>query len=69
MHQLPLTLINQLFRTVECTASAIQGLLLFKKLYPEHRTREIDNFIKTAAKYIENVQMPDGSWYVSRFHF
>ncbi|RVW60211.1 Beta-amyrin synthase [Vitis vinifera] len=28
---------------VECTASAIQALVLFKKLYPRHRTEEIDN--------------------------
>ncbi|CBI18392.3 hypothetical protein VitviT2T_014452 [Vitis vinifera] len=48
---------------VECTASAIQALVLFKKLYPGHRKNEIDNFITNAAKYIEDMQMPDGSWY------
>ncbi|XP_034695887.1 beta-amyrin synthase-like [Vitis riparia] len=48
---------------VECTASAIQALVLFKKLYPQHRTKEIDNFITNATKYIEDQQMPDGSWY------
>ncbi|XP_019189488.1 PREDICTED: beta-amyrin synthase-like [Ipomoea nil] len=48
---------------VECTSSAIQAFVLFKKLYPGHRTKEIDNFITSAAKYLENVQMPDGSWY------
>ncbi|KAJ9693191.1 hypothetical protein PVL29_012087 [Vitis rotundifolia] len=48
---------------VECTASAIQALVLFKKLYPRHRTEEIDNFITNATKYIEDQQMPDGSWY------
>ncbi|WJZ95700.1 hypothetical protein VitviT2T_014448 [Vitis vinifera] len=47
---------------VECTASAIQALVLFKKLYPRHRTKEIDNFITNATKYIEDQQMPDGSW-------
>ncbi|RVW23142.1 Beta-amyrin synthase [Vitis vinifera] len=46
---------------VECTASAIQALVLFKKLYPGHRKKEIDNFITYAAKYIEDIQMPDGS--------
>ncbi|RVX03727.1 Beta-amyrin synthase [Vitis vinifera] len=48
---------------VECTASAIQALVLFKKLYPRHMTKEIDNFITNATKYIEDQQMPDGSWY------
>ncbi|CAH9068568.1 unnamed protein product [Cuscuta europaea] len=48
---------------VECTASSIQALVLFKKLYPDHRTKEIENFITNATKYIENVQRPDGSWY------
>ncbi|KAK8503426.1 hypothetical protein V6N12_034821 [Hibiscus sabdariffa] len=48
---------------VECTSSAIQALVLFKKLYPRHREREIENCIRNAAKFIEHVQYPDGSWY------
>ncbi|VFQ61165.1 unnamed protein product [Cuscuta campestris] len=48
---------------VECTGSSIQALVLFKKLYPGHRTKEIDNFITNATKYLENIQKPDGSWY------
>ncbi|KAF8400110.1 hypothetical protein HHK36_013406 [Tetracentron sinense] len=48
---------------VECTASAIQALLLFKKLYPGHRKKEIKKFIANAVRYLEDVQMPDGSWY------
>ncbi|GKV26792.1 hypothetical protein SLEP1_g36027 [Rubroshorea leprosula] len=48
---------------VECTSSAIQALILFKKLYPEHRKKEIESFIANAVHYLENVQMPDGSWY------
>ncbi|CAN4080917.1 unnamed protein product [Withania somnifera] len=48
---------------VECTGSAIQALVHFKKLYPGHRTTEIDNFIDNAVKYVEDVQKPDGSWY------
>nr|POF18113.1 beta-amyrin synthase 1 [Quercus suber] len=48
---------------VECTASAIQALVLFKKLYPEHRKKEIEDFITNAVRYIENMQMLDGSWY------
>ncbi|CAM8996915.1 unnamed protein product [Rhodiola kirilowii] len=48
---------------VECTASAVQALVLFQKLYPDHRRKEIEVFISKATKYIEEVQRPDGSWY------
>ncbi|GLT80316.1 hypothetical protein SLA2020_517620 [Shorea laevis] len=48
---------------VECTSSAIQGLSLFKKLYPKHRRTEIDHSIARAAHYLEETQKPDGSWY------
>lgn len=48
---------------VECTGSAMQGLALFRKLYPRHRRREIDHSISKAIRYIENTQNPDGSWY------
>ncbi|KAK7825983.1 beta-amyrin synthase [Quercus suber] len=48
---------------VECTASSIQALLLFKKLHPEHRKKEIENSIRKAVQYILDIQMPDGSWY------
>ncbi|KAL6985042.1 lupeol synthase [Sarracenia purpurea var. burkii] len=48
---------------VECTSSAIQGLALFKKLHPGHRTKEIEKCISKAIKYIEDTQDSDGSWY------
>ncbi|GLT97446.1 hypothetical protein SLE2022_150110 [Rubroshorea leprosula] len=48
---------------VECTSSAIQGLSLFRKLYPKHRRTEIDHSIARAAHYLEETQKPDGSWY------
>ncbi|XP_062174281.1 beta-amyrin synthase-like [Alnus glutinosa] len=48
---------------LECTASAIQALVLFKKLYPEHRKEEIEDFIKNAVQFIQDIQLPDGSWY------
>jgi len=47
----------------ECTSSAIQALILFKQLYPNHRTEEINTSIKKAVQYIESIQMLDGSWY------
>ncbi|KAJ6393082.1 hypothetical protein OIU77_022541 [Salix suchowensis] len=48
---------------VECTSSTIQGLLVFKKLYPGHRTKEIQDSILNGVKFIEKIQKPDGSWY------
>ncbi|KAK9093486.1 hypothetical protein Syun_028397 [Stephania yunnanensis] len=47
---------------VECTASAVQALALFRKLHPEHRKKEIDNSISKAVKFIEDVQISNGSW-------
>ncbi|KAJ0083457.1 hypothetical protein Patl1_30983 [Pistacia atlantica] len=48
---------------VECTSSAIKGLILFEKLYPGHRKKEIEHFTANAVHYVEKVQLPDGSWY------
>ncbi|RVX03648.1 Beta-Amyrin Synthase 1 [Vitis vinifera] len=49
---------------VECTASAIQALVLFKKLYPGHKKKEIDNFITNAAEYGNwGVCFTYGSWF------
>uniref|UniRef100_A0A7N0VL64 Terpene cyclase/mutase family member n=1 Tax=Kalanchoe fedtschenkoi TaxID=63787 RepID=A0A7N0VL64_KALFE len=50
---------------IECTSAAVQALVIFRKLYPEHRKKEIEVFIKRAAQYIEDMQLPDGSWYGS----
>lgn len=51
-------------RYVECTSSAIQAMILFKKLYPHHRNKEIQTFVTKAAGYLESIQRPDGSWYI-----
>ncbi|KAI8571528.1 hypothetical protein RHMOL_Rhmol01G0126800 [Rhododendron molle] len=48
---------------VECTATAIQAFVLFMKLYPRHCKKEIEAFIVNAVRYLEDIQMPDGSWY------
>lgn len=37
--------------------------MLFKKLYPGHRKKEIESCIASAAGFIEDIQKPDGSWY------
>lgn len=51
-------------RSVECTASVIHALVLFKEQYPEYRNEEIEKGIRDAAMFIERSQMPNGSWYV-----
>ncbi|KAF5957408.1 hypothetical protein HYC85_004633 [Camellia sinensis] len=48
---------------VECTAASIQAFVLFMKLYPGHRKEEIEVFIKNAVRFLEDIQLPDGSWY------
>ena len=50
---------------VECTSSTLQALVLFKKLHPRHRKQEIEQSITNSIHYLENIQMLDGSWYVS----
>ncbi|KAK4588771.1 hypothetical protein RGQ29_019684 [Quercus rubra] len=37
---------------VECTASTIQAFVLFKKLHPKHRKREIDSSIRNAVDWL-----------------
>ncbi|CAN1814400.1 Lupeol synthase [Linum perenne] len=51
------------YEYVECTSSSIQALVLFKKLHPTHRRKEIDDFISMAVNYLQDIQQPDGSWY------
>ncbi|CAA7022138.1 unnamed protein product [Microthlaspi erraticum] len=48
---------------LECTSSVVQALVMFRKLYPGHRTNEIIKSIEKAVQYIEGEQMPDGSWF------
>ncbi|KAG6769427.1 hypothetical protein POTOM_025062 [Populus tomentosa] len=52
---------------VECTSAAIQALTSFKKLYPGHRSEEIDSCIKKATMFIESIQEKDGSWLFASF--
>ncbi|XP_057464119.1 dammarenediol II synthase-like [Actinidia eriantha] len=48
---------------VECTASIIQALIMFKHLHPGHRAKEIDISVEKAIRFLEGRQWPDGSWY------
>ncbi|RVW62838.1 Beta-amyrin synthase [Vitis vinifera] len=36
---------------------------MFEDVFIEHEKQEIEIFIKNAVQYIEEIQMPDGSWY------
>jgi hypothetical protein len=49
-------------RSVECTSSVLDSLVLFKGLYPRYRSQEIRHCIRNAAMFIENKQRKDGSW-------
>ena len=53
----------KLCRYVECTSSSIQALALFRMLYPKYRKKDINAFITSAVRYLEDMQTADGSWY------
>ncbi|XWS73368.1 hypothetical protein CRYUN_Cryun02cG0122100 [Craigia yunnanensis] len=53
------------YQYVECTSAAIQGLKLFKKLYPNYKNKEIEACIGKAINFIQGIQLHDGSWYGS----
>lgn len=49
-------------RSVECTSSALQTLVMFSDLHPGYRGEEIGKCIKGASLFIQNKQRKDGSW-------
>lgn len=49
-------------RHVENTASIVQALVLFKRLHPGHREKEIEVSVSKAVRFLEGRQWPDGSW-------
>lgn len=50
------------YQYVECTSAAVHGLVSFMTMYPGHRRKEIEGCITKAVKFIESIQLPDGSW-------
>ncbi|WCJ39157.1 Lupeol synthase [Euphorbia peplus] len=48
---------------MECTASVLESFVLFKKLHPEYRQKDVETAVAKATQYIENTQNIDGSWY------
>ncbi|VVB14237.1 unnamed protein product [Arabis nemorensis] len=53
------------YQYVECTSAAIQGLFLFTRINLIYKRKEILRCIKKAVEFIEQTQLPDGSWYGS----
>lgn len=47
---------------VECTSACIQALRSFTKVYPDHRTAEVNRAIADMSHYIISIQKEDGSW-------
>ena len=58
---IPLALTKEWYRYAECTTSAIDAVILFTKLHLGRRKQEIENFIRKAIQYMEDLQMPDDS--------
>ncbi|XP_065878399.1 beta-amyrin synthase-like [Euphorbia lathyris] len=51
------------YEYMECTASVIESFVLFKKLHPEYKNKELEISVARATQYLENTQNSDGSWY------
>jgi lanosterol synthase len=49
----------------ECTTACVTALMLFRKHYPDYRTKDVQEFLDRALQYIRASQLPDGSWYGS----
>ncbi|KAF2769775.1 ERG7, lanosterol synthase [Teratosphaeria nubilosa] len=49
----------------ECTTACVTAFELFRKHYPDYRTKDIRHFTERAVAWIRKDQRPDGSWYGS----
>lgn len=47
----------------ECTTAVLTSLFLFKRHFPDYRTRDIDETIRKAVDFVGNSQREDGTWY------
>ena len=59
-----ISLNSSIGRTVECTSSVLQALILFGDFNSEYRSNEIKENVNKAAIFIESNQNKDGSWFV-----
>ncbi|KAJ2919534.1 hypothetical protein MD484_g877, partial [Candolleomyces efflorescens] len=46
----------------ECSTSAITSLAIFRKHYPNYRSKDIDRCIRRAVDYLHKSQTPEGGW-------
>ncbi|KAH9004689.1 terpene synthase [Lactarius hatsudake] len=46
----------------ECTTSVITSLSIFRKHYPNYRTKEITETIQHAITFLHAIQQPEGGW-------
>jgi len=46
----------------------MHALILFRKINPEYRSKEIKDYVNKAVIFIENNQKKDGSWFVLLLH-
>jgi len=46
----------------ECTTSVITALSIFRKHYPDYRSADIEQTIRSAIVYLHSAQKPEGGW-------
>ena len=49
----------------ECTSAVISSLATFQKYYPDYQNLEIKQAITSGITFLEQIQLPDGSFYGS----
>lgn len=50
---------------VECSSACITALKAFRKVFPNHRSNEVNTAIAVGGDFLKSIQRPDGSWYGS----
>lgn len=48
---------------IECSSSCLQALILFRKLFPNYRKKDIKSAIEKGIGFVRSCQGPDGGWY------
>lgn len=56
------TVSDLIIRHLENTAAIIEALVAFKHFDKTHRQKEIEKSVVKAVHFLENRQLPDGSW-------
>ena len=50
---------------VELSSACMTGLTAFRKVYPQHRSQEVQRALARGSEWITRDQREDGSWYGS----